>query len=89
MSSYEHLTESARELACSSDDMRLAAIQRDGFYIDHPQSNSILKMVENVLAVPRRMQAPCMIVTGAPGAGKSSIIQQIRNSKHSLTKLSF
>lgn len=81
MSSYEHLTESARELACSSDDMRLAAIQRDGFYIDHPQSNSILKMVENVLAVPRRMQAPCMIVTGAPGAGKSSIIQQIRNSE--------
>ncbi|HFL6894504.1 TniB family NTP-binding protein [Pseudomonas aeruginosa] len=81
MSSYEHLTESARELACSSDDMRLAAIQRDGFYIDHPQSDSILKMVENVLAVPRRMQAPCMIVTGAPGAGKSSIIQQIRNSE--------
>jgi hypothetical protein len=79
MISYGHLTESARELAYSSDEMRLAAIQRDSFYINHPQSDSILTIIENVLAVPRRMQAPCIIVTGAPGAGKSSIIQQIRS----------
>ncbi|HBN9750535.1 TniB family NTP-binding protein [Pseudomonas aeruginosa] len=89
MSSYEHLTASARELACLSGDMRLAAIQRDSFYIDHPQSDSILIMIENVLAVPRRMQAPCIIVTGAPGAGKSSIIQQIRSSEALSNQIAF
>lgn len=89
MSSYEHLTASVRELAFSSDDLRLAAIQRDGFYIDHPQSDRILTMIENVLAVPRRMQAPCMIVTGAAGTGKSSIIQQIKRSEVLSSQIAF
>jgi hypothetical protein len=33
-----------------------------------------------MLAVPRRTQAPCLIVTGASGAGKSSIVDQIMRS---------
>ncbi|WP_282875903.1 TniB family NTP-binding protein [Pseudomonas peli] len=89
MSSCEHLTASARELLFLSEDMRLAAIQQDSFYIDHPQSDSVLTMIENVLAVPRRMQAPCLIVTGAPGAGKSSIIKQIRDSETLSNQIAF
>ncbi|SDG39026.1 TniB protein [Pseudomonas benzenivorans] len=89
MSLYDHLANSAMELVCLSSDLRLAAIQRDSFYIDHPQASTILKIIENVVAVPRRTQAPCVIVTGAPGAGKSSIIQQIRNSEALSNQIAF
>jgi alpha-D-ribose 1-methylphosphonate 5-triphosphate synthase subunit PhnL len=83
MSETDHLSPQTKELLSLPDAQRAAVIQGDRFYIDHPQSSDILNMVENILNVPQRTQAPCLIVTGEAGSGKTSIMQQVRFTRTS------
>ncbi|OQR30059.1 hypothetical protein BWR15_25355 [Pseudomonas sp. T] len=89
MTLLDHLVPSVRELIELPKAQRVSVIQGDRFYIDHPQSSEIIKMIENVVSVPRRTQAPCMIVTGASGSGKTSIIQQMRLNKEMVERVVF
>ncbi|WP_137821912.1 TniB family NTP-binding protein [Pseudomonas sp. D(2018)] len=78
MSEGNHLSPQTEELLRLPAAQRIAAIQSDRFYIDNPQSLDVLNIIENIIKVPQRTQAPCLIVTGAGGSGKTSIVQQVR-----------
>jgi len=84
-----HLSPAIKDLLHLPEDQRVAVIQSDSFYIDHPQSSEIIRMIENVISVPRRTQAPCLIVTGESGAGKTSIIQQLKRSESCSSQVVF
>lgn len=62
---------------------RIYNLQRDGqIWIDFPKATSIIETVQQFCKLPVRAQAPCLIVCGEGGTGKSSIIRQLRNDKN-------
>lgn len=61
---------------------RLDAIDKD-IWIDCPQSRTALNGILCMLQAPRRVTAPCILVCGEPGSGKTAIKNQLekRNSQ--------
>lgn len=61
---------------------RIAAIHKD-IWIDCPISREPLDAVINILDVPIRTTAPCVLVYGEGGSGKTTIVKQLqkRNQK--------
>ena len=76
----EHLEPERRRLLSLDDAARIREIQSDSLWIDYPSSAKVMKVVRNILSVPDRKQAPCLLVKGM-GNGKSSIIRQIKACK--------
>lgn len=79
MTEATHLQEQFRSLLNWSDDRRIAAIQDDYRWIDYPQSEAVFKTISNMLSVPNRSQAPCLLVYGEGGTGKSSIVSRLKS----------
>ncbi|BCG24944.1 TPA: TniB family NTP-binding protein [Pseudomonas aeruginosa] len=77
----EHLEPERRRLLSLDDAARIREIQSDSLWIDYPSSAKVMKVVRNILSVPDRKQAPCLLVKGDGGTGKSSIIRQIKACK--------
>ena len=85
----QHLSSSRRMLLSFSDDRRISEIQNDKAWIDYPRSEEVFRMVDNILAVPDRNQAPCLLVYGEGGTGKSSIVRKLQSFKRFSDKLVF
>jgi len=85
----EHLDPERRKLLSLSDNSRKKEVQNDALWIDYPASDKVMKVVRNILSVPDRKQAPCLLVKGEGGTGKSSIIRQIKACKELRDRLIF
>ncbi|PWY36410.1 TniB family NTP-binding protein [Pseudomonas sp. RW409] len=85
----QHLSSCCRKLLSLSDDRRISEIQNDQVWIDYPRSEDVFRIVDNILAVPDRNQAPCLLVYGEGGTGKSSIVRKLHSFKRFSDKLVF
>lgn len=75
----DHLLDSSKKYLSLSDDQRIIAINSDKLWIEYPQVSQIMNCIENLLKVESKVQAPCMLVSGDGGSGKSSIVNQVKN----------
>lgn len=73
----QHVKSSKRHLLQLTDTERIRAILQD-IWIDCPQSTKAMRMVKNLLSGPRQLQAPCLLVCGEGGVGKTSIVRQLK-----------
>lgn len=74
----EHLIKSSRKLLSLSENQRICAINSDELWIEYPQVSQVINYTRNILKIESRTQAPCMLVAGEGGTGKSSIVSQIK-----------
>lgn len=89
MSQADHLLPMRRRLLELNDDLRIEEIHKDKIFISYPAADKILDIVSNMLNVSDRVQAPCLLVKGAGGSGKTSIINQIKHNKEASGRLVF
>lgn len=75
--SESHVKESRRFMLDLSVKERIKIVQQD-IWIDCPQSLLTLRMVKNIIQSPPQIQAPCMLVCGEGGSGKTSIVRQLK-----------
>lgn len=78
MNEYTHLRADRRNLAHLADDVRIALIQR-GVWVDYEPAETIFKMINNMGDARGRISAPCLLVVGEGGSGKTAIINQMKN----------
>ncbi|WP_152223624.1 TniB family NTP-binding protein [Pseudomonas sp. SCB32] len=89
MTHMEHLVPNRRSLLSLSDEARIHEIQKDDIYIDSPAPMSVISILRNMLKTSDRVQAPCLIVTGEGGSGKTSVIRQIKADRFMSEQLVF
>ncbi|MGE8187471.1 TniB family NTP-binding protein [Pseudomonas sp. NPDC086278] len=75
-----HIKESKRSLALSGFVERVDTIHKN-IWVDCPQCSKVERIVNNMLSARGTSPAPCLLVCGEGGAGKTSIINRV-NSKH-------
>lgn len=75
-----HIKESRRSLALSGVVERIEIINKN-IWVDCPQCSRVERIVKNMLSARGMSPAPCLLVCGEGGAGKTSIISRI-SSKH-------
>lgn len=85
----DHLSESCRKLLKMGDQARIEAINSDKLWIEYPQAKKIIGSIRNILEISSRIQAPCLLVYGEAGSGKSSIIRQLKNNRETRSSLIF
>jgi hypothetical protein len=78
MKDLEHVMESRRHLVEIGRSQRIAIIQKSAF-VDNNASETIFQMVNNMSRARDRLTAPCLLVTGGGGAGKTAIINQFKD----------
>jgi hypothetical protein len=74
---FPHLRQSLQHLAALPAQERVLHCLEDVF-IDYPAAQSIIDTSNYMLKVKRKIQAPCMLVWGRGGFGKTSIIRQLK-----------
>lgn len=79
MTDFHHLLPQCQRFLEFGAEKRVAEIQNDSRWVDHPQAETVFKTVDNMLAIPSGGQAPCLLVCGDGGTGKSSIIRRLRS----------
>lgn len=72
-----HVKEEKRHLLELSAAERVRILHQD-IWIDYPQSKIVLKMIKNLVQSPRQLLAPCLLICGEGGVGKTSIIRQLK-----------
>ncbi|MFC4863029.1 TniB family NTP-binding protein [Pseudomonas sp. MAHUQ-62] len=85
-----HVKESRRALFDLGMEERVQVLSQE-IWVDIPQASDVLRAISNILDVPRTTQAPCMLVCGEPGTGKSSLVGQLlkRYEKSQDSRLAF
>lgn len=78
MTNANHLLPEFQEFLKLSSAQRIGRIQDDKRWVDYPCAESVFKTINNMLAVPDRAQAPCLLVYGDGGTGKSSIVSRLK-----------
>lgn len=64
----------------SETERRVYNLQNDEkIWVDYPKAALITDTVKQFCKLPQRAQAPCLVVYGDGGTGKSSLIRQFRN----------
>jgi hypothetical protein len=71
----DHLQPQFRTIAAKSADERIEWIRQDR-WIHYLRADQALKQLDELLAFPPRNRMPCLLLTGAPGMGKTHIIQK-------------
>ncbi|WP_085702122.1 TniB family NTP-binding protein [Pseudomonas sp. B15(2017)] len=71
-----HLREDRRRLLSEDIDTRIKALQQD-VWVDYKPSETVFRMMNNMVHAPVRHTAPALLVIGPGGSGKSAIISQI------------
>lgn len=74
---YPHVRQSLQHYPSLPDQERVLLCLEDVF-IDYPAAQSIIDTSNYMLKVKRKVQAPCMLVWGSGGFGKTSIIRQLK-----------
>ncbi|SDI51991.1 TniB family NTP-binding protein [Pseudomonas panipatensis] len=82
MADYEHVLEARRNLVDADEETRICAVQED-VWINYPIADHVLRVVGGLLKAPIKIQAECLLVSGAPGMGKSALFQRI-NKRYGL-----
>ncbi|WP_122282580.1 TniB family NTP-binding protein [Pseudomonas syringae group genomosp. 3] len=72
----QHVRPDRRKFLSESIAERISVIQQD-VWLDYKPSEFIFRIMNNMARVPKRQTAPALLVVGAGGTGKSSIISQI------------
>lgn len=91
-SENSHVRESRRHLLQLSETQRINICLED-IFLDYPNAQSIMQSVEFMLRTNNKVQAPCMLVWGGGGYGKTSIIKNLKEANqahsHKLVFMSF
>lgn len=76
------------EICLSKDKstIRISEIQKD-CWIEYPISRTILLATTAILEVPQRTSAPCLLVCGEGGSGKTTIVDRLKKDKHVSSQL--
>lgn len=74
---YSHLRQSLQHYPNLPTQERVMLCLEDVF-IDYPAAQSVIETSNYMLKVKRKVQAPCMLVWGSGGFGKTSIIRQLK-----------
>lgn len=74
---YDHVRSSLQHLLELPVDQRKMICLQDVF-IDYPTAQSIFETINYMLKVTNKVQAPCMLVWGTGGRGKTSIVQRLK-----------
>jgi len=72
----------AKDFVGTSEE-RINNINKD-FWVECPQAHRIIHSIIAISEVPERTTAPCMLVCGEGGSGKTSIVNQLRKMNRSL-----
>ena len=78
MKNYEHLLAERHHLLNLTDKMRIAEIYKDDVWIENPVALKVIGIIENMMNVSSTIQAPCLLVEGEGGTGKTSLIRQLQ-----------
>ncbi|WP_085597650.1 MULTISPECIES: TniB family NTP-binding protein [unclassified Pseudomonas] len=81
-----HIKESRRSLALLGVSERIESINKR-IWVDCPQCSRVERVIENMLNADGLSPAPCLLVCGEGGAGKTSIINRIKKKQSSLEEL--
>lgn len=76
--SESHVKDSRRYMLDLSVKERVEIVHQ-AIWVDCPQSLLALRMVKNIIQSPPQIQAPCMLVCGEGGSGKTSIVKQLKS----------
>ncbi len=71
----EHLEPPFRPIALEPAAERITWIQQDR-WIHYTRADEALQRIAGLLACPPRNRIPCLLLTGAPGMGKTHIVQK-------------
>jgi replication-associated recombination protein RarA len=71
----DHLQPPFRPIALQPAAERITWIQQDR-WIHYTRADEALKRIAELLACPPRNRMPCLLLTGAPGMGKTHIVQK-------------
>ena len=71
----DHLQPPFRSIASQPAAERITWIQQDR-WIHYTRAEEALKRIAELLACPPRNRMPCLLLTGAPGMGKTHIVQK-------------
>ena len=71
----DHLQPPFRSIALQAAAERITWIQQDR-WIHYTRAEEALKRIAELLAGPPRNRMPCLLLTGAPGMGKTHIVQK-------------
>ena len=77
-SNFDHLILSAIEALNLPPDRRIRDILERRF-ISHERINDIFKYADYLMFRPPRSRAAGMVVSGEPGAGKTDLLEQLRD----------
>lgn len=73
-----HLKQTKRWMLNLSEKERIAIILSH-FWVDYPRANNITTIVKNMLGATGLVQAPCLLIAGDSGSGKSSVVRHIKD----------
>jgi len=76
-----HLKESKRWMLNLSEKDRISIILSH-FWVDYPQADRVSKIINNMIEADGRVHAPCLLIAGDSGSGKSSIAKHIEDISH-------
>ncbi|NNB06629.1 AAA family ATPase [Pseudomonas fragi] len=86
---YEHVRPERRHLFLASDEVRSLACRND-LWINAPHAQRVVDKISMMLKVKNKVQAPCLLVFGRGGSGKTTIIQRLQSmSEHTNENLVF
>lgn len=74
--SGEHVRPDRQKYLSADVDVRIAAILQE-LWVDNSSSEAVFRIMNNIAAVPGRMNAPALLVIGPGGSGKTAIISKI------------
>lgn len=80
-----HISPTRRKLALLGDEDRVNCIYTD-CWINYPEVSSIRSAVRAVYEMPQKIQAQCILITGCPGMGKSSLFKRVESDMDNLRK---
>lgn len=73
-----HLKESKRWILNITDKERIAIILKH-LWVDYPQADNIILAIRNMIGATGLVQSPCLLISGASGSGKTSIVRHIQD----------
>ncbi|SFU20547.1 TniB protein [Pseudomonas marincola] len=73
---YEHVIQQRRHLVNAEEAIRVSAIHED-IWVEYPLATKILATVRYMIQMPKKIQAPCLLIHSNPGMGKSTLFHKI------------
>lgn len=87
MDALDHVVPARRQAVAWNDDKRVSLIYND-CWVNYPEVKVIRGAVHAVYAMPAKIQAQCVMVSGDPGMGKTSLFTRIESDLETLRKRS-